>query len=149
MAYPLRNKNAEIVLKKIKKFFSYYGEPEQFGSDNGKEFVNSLLINFLNSKNIEFIRGMPYNPHSQGSVERLHQTLKKSLFAVYNEFLTNNDKSEKFDIKNEVLSICNNYNSIKHNATQYPPIKIFFSDNNDLFNKVIDNLKKISGKNFR
>ena len=149
MAYPLRNKNAETVLKKIKKFFSYYGEPEEFGSDNGMEFVDSLLINFLNSKNIDFIRGMPYNPHSQGSAERLHQTLKKSLFAVYNEFLTNNDKSEKFDIKSEVLSICNNYNSIKHNATQYPPIKIFFSDNNDLFNKVIDNLKKISGKNFR
>ena len=89
---------------------------------------------------------MPYNPHSQGSAERLHQTLKKSLFAVYNEFLTNNDKSEKFDIKSEVLSICNNYNSIKHNATQYPPIKIFFSDNNDLFNKVIDNLKKYQEK---
>ena len=88
MAYPLRNKTAETVLKKIKKFFSYYGEPEQFGSDNGKEFVNSLLINFLNSKNIDFIRGMPYNPHSRGSDERLHQTLKKSLFAVYNEFLT-------------------------------------------------------------
>ena len=38
--------------------------------------VKSLLINFLNSKNIDFIRGMPYNPHSQGVVERFHQTLK-------------------------------------------------------------------------
>ena len=67
---------------------------------------------------------MPYNPHSQGSVERLHQTLKKSLFAVYNKYLSNN--KENFDIKSEILNICNNYNSMKHNATQYPPIKLFF-----------------------
>ena len=125
MAYPLRNKTAETMLKKIKKFFSYYDDPEQFGSDNGKEFVNSLLVDFLNSKNIDIIRGMPYNSHSKGSVERLHQTLKKSLFAVCDEYLSNNNKN-KFDIKSEILNICNNYNSMRHNATQYPPIKVFF-----------------------
>ena len=122
MAYPLRNKTAETVLKKIKKFFSYYCDPEQFGSNNGKEFVNSLLVDYLKSKNIDIIRDMPYNPHSQWSVERLHQTLKKSLFAVYNEYLSNNNK----DVKSENLNICNNYNSVRHNATQYPPIKVFF-----------------------
>ena len=80
-AYPLTDKTAESVLKKIQKFFSYYGEPEQFGSDNGKEFVNKKIIDYIDSKNIELVRGLPYNPHSQGSMEILHQTLKKSLFA--------------------------------------------------------------------
>ena len=37
---------------------------------------------------------------------------------------------------------------MKHNATQYPPIKVFL-DNNDLFNKVIDNLKKNILKKFQ
>ena len=68
---------------------------------------------------------MSYNPHSQGSMEILHQTLKKYLFAVYNEYLSNNNK-DNFDIKSEILKICNNYNSKRHNATQYPPIKVFF-----------------------
>lgn len=42
---------------------------------------------------------MPYNPHSQGSVERLHQTLKKSLSAVYNEYLSDNNNKENWILK--------------------------------------------------
>ena len=66
---------------------------------------------------------------------------------MYNEYLSNNNK-DNFDIKSEILNICNNYNSMRHNATQYPPIKVFFSDSNDLFNKVIDNLKKNTLRKF-
>lgn len=56
-------------------------------------------MDFLKSKNIDIIRGMPYNPHSQGSVERLHQTLKKSLSAVYNEYLSDNNNKENLILK--------------------------------------------------
>ena len=95
----------------------------------------------MDSKNIEIVRGLLYNPHSQGSVERLYQTLKKSLFANYNEYLSDNNKKGNFDIKNSILNICKNYNSMKHSATHYPSIKIFFSDNKELFNNVIEDLK--------
>ena len=40
---------------------------------------------------------MSYNPHSQGSMEILHQTLKKYLFAVYNEYLSNNNEDNNFE----------------------------------------------------
>ena len=50
MAFSLRDKTEESVLKKIRKFFSYYGEPEPFGSDNGKEFVNKKIIDYMYSK---------------------------------------------------------------------------------------------------
>ena len=68
MAYPLHNKEAETVLKKIKEFCIYFGYQEEIGADNGKEFNNSSLNNFLNEHNIIMIHGRPYNPHFQGSV---------------------------------------------------------------------------------
>ena len=46
MAYPLHNKEAETVLKKIKEFCIYYGYPEEIGADNRKEFKNASLNNF-------------------------------------------------------------------------------------------------------
>jgi hypothetical protein len=46
MVYPLYNKDAETILKKIKEFCIYYGYLEEIGADNGKEFNNSSLNKF-------------------------------------------------------------------------------------------------------
>ena len=91
----------------------------------------------MESIKIQIIRGRPYNPHSQGSVERLHQTLKKAIFAIYSE-----NKKKKFNIKDAILTVCNNYNNKKHSATGYTPFSIFISDNRNIFNNVINNIKK-------
>ena len=60
MAYPLHDKESETVFHKIKKFLAYYGFPEQFGSDNGREFSNKLLTTV-------FLEIIPprINPHPQ------------------------------------------------------------------------------------
>ena len=85
MAYPIKDKTSIKVLNKIKEFISYYGNPEEFGSDNGKEFSNTILKEYMESKNIKLIHGRHYNPKSQGSVEWLHQSLKKQ----YMHFIMN------------------------------------------------------------
>ena len=73
MAYPIKDKTSiKVLKKKIKEFISYYGNPEEFGCDNGKEFSNKILKEYMESKNIKLIHGRPYNPKSQSSVERLH-----------------------------------------------------------------------------
>ena len=75
----LKTKNEKTVFKIIKEYFKNFGYPEKFGTDNGKEFSNKLLSNYLKENNIKFIQGKAYNPHWQGSVERLQRTIKINL----------------------------------------------------------------------
>lgn len=95
-----------------------------------------MLNTFLKEHNIKIIHGKPYYPDSQKSVERLYQIFKKTIFSFYNE------NKDNFNLKESIATICDNYNSRKHSATQYTPKYIFFSDNKYLFIKVKNNLEK-------
>ena len=92
MSYLLENKEAKKMLKNLKISLEFNRFPKELGSDNGKELHNKLIENYLNEKNIIFLHGMPYNPHSQGVVERFHKTVKDSLYCIYL------DNPEEFDI---------------------------------------------------
>ena len=61
--------------------FPYFGVPKIFQSDNGKEFVNSVIEKLLHSwsTNIQIIQGRPRHPQSQGVIERAHRTLEQKL----------------------------------------------------------------------
>ena len=48
-------------------------------SDNGSSYVASDLAKWLDQQNMEHVRGAPYNPQTQGKVERWHQTLKNRI----------------------------------------------------------------------
>jgi putative transposase len=39
-------------------------------SDNGSSYIASDLAKWLNSQNIEHVRGAPYHPMTQGKIER-------------------------------------------------------------------------------
>ena len=71
---------------------------KKWRSDNGKEFKNNLIENYLNENNAKFIHGAPFNPHSKGVVERFHQTIKDLLYSIIWE------NKHKFDLK-ECLEI--------------------------------------------
>ena len=55
----LIDKKQNSVLDKIKLFIDYYGTPDQFWTDNGKEFNNASLINYLFQNNIKLINDAP------------------------------------------------------------------------------------------
>ena len=74
---------------------------------------------------------MPYNPYSQGNLERLHQTLQNDLFAEYNEDLSNKNNKEEFDNKNTTLNICKNYNLNIYNTDE----KVLFDPKNKIWQK--------------
>ena len=69
MAFIIKNKEANTILKYLKIALETNGFPEEMGSDNGKKFKNILIENYLNENNVNFIHGAPYNPHSQGVVK--------------------------------------------------------------------------------
>jgi len=85
MAYIIDNKEAKTILRYLKLSLECNGFPEEIGSDNGKEFKNILIENYLKENDITFIHGAPYNPHSQRVVEKFHQIIKDLLYSIYAE----------------------------------------------------------------
>ena len=136
MSHIIQDKRAETIVEKLKISFESYGFPDEIGSDKESEFKNTLVENFLVKHNIKFIHGNPYNPHSQGVVERFHQTLKDLLFSYYF------NETNKLNLKDSLNIVLLKYNNYKHNATLMNPNEIFFSYSNELFDTVLHNIKK-------
>ena len=88
----------------------------------------------MNVKSIKLIRGKPYNPHSQGVVERVHVTIRKALNV---NFLDNN-KDYNLDII--LPKVVNRYNNTIHTITKYSPNEFFYSSNEELHKKVYMNI---------
>ena len=68
------------------------GEPQMLHTDNGKEFVNELLTNWLEKRNIKHILGGKYHPQSQGAVESFNKTIQKFLNEAYTNSMFNRDE---------------------------------------------------------
>ena len=135
ISIPLENKEANTIFENLKTALECNGFPEELGSDNGKEFKNKILESYLNEKNVTFVHGLPYNPHSQGVVERFHKTVKDSLYSLYC------DNIESFDIIKALDIVIKKYNNHVHSTTKFTPNQIFFSNDENLFKKVLENMK--------
>ena len=77
-----------------------------------------------------FIHGKPYNPHSQGTVERVHKTVKTMLICKYLE------NPNSFDIYKNLDIVVSVYTNTKHRTTFYKPIEVFYSKDEKLFEKI-------------
>ena len=119
-SYLLINKNAKSIVSKLKICFQKYGKPTQIGCDNGSEFNNSAVKSLLEKNNILLIKGKPYNPHSQGVVERVNRSIKNALIC---EFI---DKKLNFQIESALKYVVDNYNNNYHNTIKFSPAKVFF-----------------------
>ena len=135
MSFLLDNKEAKNILSKLKIAFEGNGYPEEVGSDNGREFKNKIIEDFLEEKHIKIIHGMPYNPHSQGVVERFHQTIKDMLYCKYSE------EESEFNLKESLDLVVKKYNNHVHSSTKYTPNAVFYSNSKELFSKVLHNIK--------
>ena len=132
-SFLLKDKKANTVLFCIKECFKKIGIPKQLGTDNGSEFSNNKMKNYLDENKIKFIHGSAYNPRSQGAIERLHRTIKNSLLC------RKIDKGNKFDLEYELNFIINNYNNTIHETTQFTPNELFYSSSEKLFEEAYNN----------
>ena len=63
------------------------GEPKMLHTNNKKEFVNELLTNWLEKRNIKHILGGKYYPQSQGAVGSFLQNYSKVVkLSIYKQF---------------------------------------------------------------
>ncbi len=86
-ATPLKNKTANTVAKAIRPILEQYG-PKYLQSDNGKEFSNDQMTALCEELEVKQIYGSPYNPQSQGQVERFNRTLKNFIFRQFTLYKT-------------------------------------------------------------
>ena len=68
----MKNWKAKIILSAFKQWFTSY----LLHLDNGEEFRNKVMENYLKENNIDHIIEGPYNSHHQGAVEALNKTFK-------------------------------------------------------------------------
>lgn len=79
-AYALKNKSAADVALKLRELFFIFGPPRLLHSDNGREFVATVIYELKELfPGMVFIRGRPRHPQSQGCIERANGVLCDAL----------------------------------------------------------------------
>lgn len=75
-AYPIPDKQATTVAKYLLIFCQHYGVPQRFHSDQGGEFMNSILKQLMKLLGTKHTFSTAYHPQTNGSLERFHATLR-------------------------------------------------------------------------
>ena len=74
-AIPLKVQTAKAVAAGMMEVFSRTGIPLQLLSDQGPQFIGSLLDRLCRDLRIDKLKCTPYHPETNGAVERMHGTL--------------------------------------------------------------------------
>ena len=94
--------------------------------DNEKEFVNELLTNWLEKRNIKHILRGKYHPQSQRAVESFNKTIQKFLNEAYTNSMFNED--EEWSLSLVVSDFLHYYNSKRvHSTTKMIQREILFN----------------------
>ena len=118
-AYEVKNQNAITIVNKLMKYFSHYGIPHEITADNGREFNNKILINYLNFRKININFTSVDNPKSNGIIERFHSTLIEHL-----RILNQNKTFKELRLKERVNYALIAYNNSIHSVTKETPLNI-------------------------
>ena len=118
-AYPTKNKSALTAAKRLYgDFILRFGIPSRFMSDQGGEFENRLMQELNKLCGITKSRTTPYHPQSNGTCERMNQTLLKML-----RTLPESQKSRWPEFVNKMV---HSYNCTQHSSTGYSPYYLLF-----------------------
>ena len=113
-AYKVSDKRAITIAKCLyDQYFHHYGFPRRLMSDQGREFCNNILKEMCYYLNIKKVRMTPYHPQSNGTVERVHQTLRRMIGKLNNKHRKN--------WPDHLSSITHAYNSTRSQITGYSP----------------------------
>jgi len=117
LAIPLKSATAvHIADAFVNEFICTFGAPRTILTDQGSNFINSLIRNISRKFGIKQCKTTAYRPQSNGSVERSHQVLW--------EYLKQFVKENNWD---EYLKLASfSYNTSIHEGTWYTPFELVF-----------------------
>ena len=122
----LPDKSVNSMITAVTEVFGIIGAPKILQSDNGGEFRSRAFKNYFSTfwPDTQLIHSQPYNPKSQGSVERSNQEIKKILFSVM-RMARNNDG--KYDLSSHILPHVQYQKNIRtHRCLKCSPYKALF-----------------------
>ncbi|KAI5756548.1 hypothetical protein M8J77_025839 [Diaphorina citri] len=96
-AYMLRSAQASEIVDKLLESFSHHGIPSMIVSDNGCEFKNSIVREFLSLHKINVHFTSSQHPESNGVIERFHSTLIEHI-----RLLNNRDEFKRDSLTTKV-----------------------------------------------
>ena len=137
MSYPITNNDSINVINSVKEFCLTIGFPKIIQTDNGKEYKNSLFKDFCEKHSITHIFSSPYHPQTNGVVEVSHKEIRKNLILMYSE-----NEGDNFNLKNSLLEVIYIHNNNIHTSTNHRPIDLINNTNEDIFEEVMNNIKK-------
>ena len=136
MSIPIKNNNAQNILFCLKQFFTFVGKPQILQSDNGTEYNNGIINNFLTTNNVKHINSSPRHPQTNGVVEIVHKEVRKNILLNFNQNL------DEISFKNLILDCVDIHNNNVHSVTGFKPTFLLKNDDEEIYELVINNIKK-------
>ena len=119
LAYASKTQTAQATARILwDNFICHYGFPEQFISDQGRNFESDLIQELCKIAGVKKLHTTPYHPQSNGQCERFNSTLCNMLGTLSDE--------EKSDWKSHLGCMTHAYNCTKHASTTYSPDYLMF-----------------------
>ena len=119
LAYPSKTQTAQATARILwDNFICYYGFPEKFISDQGRNFESDLIKELCKIAGVKKVHTTPYHPQGNGQCERFNSTLCNMLGTLSEE--------EKSDWKSHLGCMIHAYNCTKHASTTYSPYYLMF-----------------------
>ena len=119
LAYASKTQTAQATARILwDNCICHYGFPEQFISDQGRNFESDLIKELCKIAGVKKLHTIPYHPQSNGQCERFNSTLCNMLGTLSDE--------EKSDWKSHLGCMTHAYNCTKHASTTYSPYYLMF-----------------------
>ncbi|XP_056001857.1 uncharacterized protein LOC130048813 [Ostrea edulis] len=116
-AYPVKNQEAMTIARVfVEEFVSRYGVPLQVHTDQGRQFESTLFQDLCSMLKIDKTRTTPFNPKSDGLVERFNRTLEDMI----SKYVQPNQRNWDEVLPLMMLA----YKSSVHDTTGYSPAKL-------------------------
>ena len=100
------------------EFFSVFGFPRQLMSDQASEFTGQVISELCDLLGITKIRTSPYHPQTNGTIKRVHQTLRRMIAKM--------DPEKRTKWPSHLGPILITYNATRSLITGYSPYFLMF-----------------------
>lgn len=119
LAIPTRNMTAKTTADIfMSNFVVHYGIPQRIHSDQGRNFVGSVITQLCTALGMSKSQTTPYHPMGNGQCERFNRTLIGMLRTL--------NPDQKADWKSRIGALVHAYNCTRHDTTGYSPFFLMF-----------------------
>ena len=116
--YPVKGPDAKTVARSLYHYVCMHGMPLRIVSDNGSEFVNTLVQELALLLGMKWNKIAPYNSKANGKVENAHKGVQSIIRAYLDEF------PNDWDDMLPLAEFC--INTSISEVTKYSPFFLFY-----------------------